>query len=103
MSRRTPPQATTCHHAPPRATTCRHVTLQVVPAPLLKFALSILRGVFGSGALHKAVWTFAFDRRTHVTAELLDKYRAAVVTDPRRQPPRLNLGSHHAPLRMALI
>ena len=54
------------------------LVVQVVPAPLLNFALSVLRGVFGSGALHKAVWTFAFDRRTSVTLELLEKYKAAV-------------------------
>ncbi|KAL1530323.1 hypothetical protein AB1Y20_001232 [Prymnesium parvum] len=54
------------------------LVLQVVPAPLLKFALSVLRGVFGSGALNKAVWTFSFDRRTAMTQELLLKYQSAV-------------------------
>ena len=55
------------------------LVMQIVPAQLLNFALSVLRGVFGSGALLKAVWTFAFDRRTAVTAELLEKARTAVV------------------------
>jgi len=38
----------------------------------------VLRGVFGAGPLRKPVWTFAFDRRTPVTAELLEKARTAV-------------------------
>ena len=54
------------------------LVMQIVPAQLLNFALSVLRGCFGCGAMRKAVWTFAFDRRTPVTAELLEKARAAV-------------------------
>ena len=41
--------------------------MQIVPAPLLAFSLGVLRSVFGSGALRKPVWTFAFDRRAQVT------------------------------------
>ena len=37
----------------------------------------MLRGVFGAGPLRKPVWTFGFDRRTPVTAELLEKARTA--------------------------
>ena len=39
-----------------------------MPAQLLFFALSVLRGVFGAGAMRKAVLTFAFDRRTPLSA-----------------------------------
>ena len=38
----------------------------------------MLRSVFGSGALRKPVWTFAFDRRAQVTPELLEKAHTAV-------------------------
>ena len=50
--------------------------LQLVPAPLLSFALSVLRNIFAV-VPQKAVWTFAFDRRTAVTAELLEKAHTA--------------------------
>ena len=52
--------------------------MQIVPAPLLAFSLGVLRSVFGSGALRKPVWTFAFDRRAQVTPELLEKAHTAV-------------------------
>ena len=52
--------------------------MQIVPAPLLAFSLGVLRSVFGPGALLKPVWTFAFDRRATVTAELLEKAHTAV-------------------------
>ena len=54
-----------------------NLVLQIVPAQLLAFALSVLRGVFGAGPLRKPVWTFAFDRRTAVTEALLDKAQVA--------------------------
>ena len=33
------------------------LVISVVPAPLLSFSLSVLRGCFGGGALRKPVWT----------------------------------------------
>ena len=54
-----------------------NLVLQIVPAQLLAFALSVLRNVFGAGPLRKPVWTFAFDRRTAVTEALLDKAQVA--------------------------
>ena len=53
------------------------LVMQVVPAALLAFALSVLRGAFGGGGLRKAVWTFKFERRTPMTAELLAKGQLA--------------------------
>ena len=64
------------------------LVISVVPAPLLSFSLSVLRGCFGGGALRKPVWTFGFDRRSEVTAELVEKAhiateeRAVMVTTP---------------------
>ena len=55
-----------------------NLVMQIVPAQLLAFALSVLRSVFGAGQpLRKPVWTFAFDRRTPVSEALLDKARVA--------------------------
>ncbi|KOO22777.1 conserved unknown protein [Chrysochromulina tobinii] len=47
------------------------LVMQVVPAPLLRFTLQVMRGVFRSGPLRKTVATFAFDRRTVVDENLL--------------------------------
>ena len=47
------------------------LVLQVVPAPLLRFTLQVLRSIFRSGPLRKSVCTFAFDRRTEVSEGLL--------------------------------
>eukprot|EP00965_Chrysotila_dentata_P249233 6208794-Pleurochrysis_carterae.AAC.1 len=64
------------------------LVLQIVPAPLLSFSLAVLRQCFSSAPLLKSVWTFAFDRRTAVSAELLNKSltavseRALMVTTP---------------------
>ena len=39
----------------------------------------MLRSCFGgAGPLRKPTWTFAFDRRTPVTAEMVEKARAAI-------------------------
>ena len=45
--------------------------MQVVPAPLLRFTLQVMRSVFRVGPLRKPVRTFTFDRRTDVTEDLL--------------------------------
>ena len=51
---------------------------QIVPSPLLRFSLAVLRGAFAPPPLHKPVWTFSFDRRASVTPALLAKTHAAV-------------------------
>eukprot|EP00966_Prymnesium_polylepis_P113498 2624371-Prymnesium_polylepis.1 len=53
------------------------LVLQIVPAPLQNFTLSVLRGCFGNPCLHKPVLTFFFDRRSLVSASLLAKARSA--------------------------
>jgi hypothetical protein len=56
------------------------LVIQIVPAQLLAFALSVLRACFGgAGALRKPTWTFAFDRRQPITAELVNKVQTAVL------------------------
>lgn len=54
------------------------LVMQIVPAPLLRFSLGVLRGVFSGAPLRKAVWTFRFNRRAHVTETLLAKANTAV-------------------------
>lgn len=55
--------------------------MQIVPAPLLRFSLDVMRGVFRCGPLHKSIYTFSFNRRSQVTPQLLHK--ALVVQDER--------------------
>ena len=47
------------------------LVMQVVPAPLLRFTLQVMRSVFRIGPLQKPVCTFSFDRRTEVSEILL--------------------------------
>ena len=47
------------------------LVMQVVPAPLLRFTLQVMRSVFRSGPLRKTIATFTFDRRTEVSETLL--------------------------------
>ena len=59
----------------------KQLVLQCVPAPLLQFTLSVMRGVFRAGPLQKFIATFTFDRRSDVTDALL--LAAAVAVEER--------------------
>ena len=54
------------------------LVMQVVPAPLLRFTLQVMRSVFRIGPLRKPVCTFQFDRRTEVSEMLLSAATIAI-------------------------